>query len=167
MHLAQSFDTLGWLTRDLRDLPLLAEALFGLPVRSHVKTAVRIGAVSADFLHDCEPPVIAAFTSEQRRLRDHGAKIVQFDAAFWDGALEIFAPIQAHEAAAIHKGPTGGDFSHFERSIAERLAWGASISKPELETLRKRHAAFREHMDRTAQESFRLSAGAQDKRLRL
>jgi len=27
--------------------------------------------------------------------------------------------------------------------------------------------AFREHMDRTAQESFRLSAGAQDKRLRL
>src|SRR5579862_4033834 len=28
VHLAQSFDTLGWLFRDLRDAPLLAEALF-------------------------------------------------------------------------------------------------------------------------------------------
>src|SRR5580698_1667894 len=31
-HLAPSFDTLGWLFRDVRDAPLLAEALFGLSV---------------------------------------------------------------------------------------------------------------------------------------
>src|SRR5271170_2915464 len=30
-HLAESFDTIGWLCRDLRDLPRLAQALFTLP----------------------------------------------------------------------------------------------------------------------------------------
>ena len=29
MHLAESFDTLGWIFRDLRDAPILAEGLFG------------------------------------------------------------------------------------------------------------------------------------------
>ena len=147
MPLAQSFDTLGWLTRDLRDLPLLGEALFDLRVLANSSSGVRIGAISSDFLRDCEPSVIAAFSREQQRLCDHGAEIVSFDATFWNEALEIFAPIQAHEAAAIHKGPTGGDFSHFERSIAERLAWGASISAPELDSLRQRHMAFRDRME--------------------
>src|SRR5437763_1617647 len=32
IHLAQSFDTLGWIFRDLRDAPLLADGLFGLQV---------------------------------------------------------------------------------------------------------------------------------------
>jgi aspartyl-tRNA(Asn)/glutamyl-tRNA(Gln) amidotransferase subunit A len=61
--------------------------------------------------------------------------------------MAIYAPIQAHEAAAIHTPSTGGDFSHFEKSIAERLAWGASISAAELEQWRQRHAAFRDRMD--------------------
>ena len=147
VHLAPSFDTLGWLFRDLRDAPLLAQALFGLDVPPTAKTRVRIGCVAAEFLYDCEPPVLDAFARWQQRLRERGAEIVPFDAAFWEEAMAIYAPIQAHEAAAIHTPSTGGDFSHFEKSIAERLAWGASISVAELEQLRRRHAAFRDRMD--------------------
>jgi Asp-tRNA(Asn)/Glu-tRNA(Gln) amidotransferase A subunit family amidase len=61
--------------------------------------------------------------------------------------MAIYAPIQACEAAAIHTAATGGDFTHFERNIAGRLAWGASISASELHEFRQRHAAFRDETD--------------------
>ena len=145
--LAQSFDTLGWLFRDLRDAPLLAEALFGLRVPASGETRVKIGCASGDFLRDCDADVLDAFADWRKRLRERGAAITEIEVAWWDESMEIFAPIQAHEAAAIHAARTGGDFSHFERAIAERLAWGASITDAEIERLRARHAAFRARMD--------------------
>lgn len=150
VHLAQSFDTLGWLFRDLRDAPVLAEALFGLRVSATPDTPdtrVRIACVSGDFLRDCEPSVADGFAQWRKRLIERGATVAAVDVAWWDEAMEIFAPIQAHEAAAIHTAKTGGDFSHFERSIAERLAWGASITEAEVGRLRGRHAEFRARMD--------------------
>ncbi|MGC2330525.1 MAG: amidase, partial [Candidatus Acidiferrales bacterium] len=148
--LAQSFDTLGWLFRDLRDAPLLAEALFGLRVPTAPDTPdprVRIACVSGKFLRDCDANVLAGFAKWNKRLSERGATLTEIDVAWWDEAMEIFAPIQAHEAAAIHTARTGGDFSHFERPIAERLAWGASITDVEVERLRALHAAFRAKMD--------------------
>ena len=46
IHLAQSFDTLGWIFQDLRDAPLLAEGLFGLQVPSETNLQVRVGAIA-------------------------------------------------------------------------------------------------------------------------
>ena len=54
--------------------------------------------------------------------------VASFDSGFWKDSFEIFAPIQASEAAAIH----AGFFDHFEPAIAERLAWGAAIPEDEL-----------------------------------
>jgi aspartyl-tRNA(Asn)/glutamyl-tRNA(Gln) amidotransferase subunit A len=146
-HLADSFDTLGWVFRDLRAAPLLAAALFGLDVPAAAETRVRIGVAGREFLDDCEPVVKDCFTRWQERLRDLGAELVSVDTAFWEEALEIYALIQASEAAAIHMAATGGDFSPFERTIAERLAWGASVPAAELQQFRQRHTAFREKMD--------------------
>jgi len=146
VHLADSFDTLGWLFRDLRDGPLLA-ALFDLDVSAAAETTVRIGVVAREFLDDCEPVVSDCFTLWQERLRGLGAELVPIESSFWEEALEIYALIQASEAAAIHMAATGGDFSSFERTIAERLAWGASIPAAELQRFRLRHTAFREKMD--------------------
>jgi len=147
VHLADSFDTLGWLFRDLRDAPLLAAALFDLDVPAAAETTVRIGVAAREFLDDCEPVVKDCFRRWQERLRDLGAELVPVDISFWDEAMEIYASIQASEAAAIHMAATHGDFSVFERTIAERLAWGASISPAEIQQFRQRHAAFRERMD--------------------
>lgn len=146
-HLAPSFDTLGWLFHDLRDAPLLAAALFDLHVPPTPQMRVRIGSVQPDFMRDCTTIVLDAFAHWQQSMQARGAEIVPVDTSFWEEAMDIIAPIQAHEAAAIHSAATHGDFSHFEKTIAERLAWGASIPSPEIEIFRERHAKFRERMD--------------------
>jgi aspartyl-tRNA(Asn)/glutamyl-tRNA(Gln) amidotransferase subunit A len=139
-HLAPSFDTLGWLYRDLADGPLLANALFDLPIAPAPDlTKIRIAIPAADFLHDCEPDILAILHQWQESLTQQQLHLSHFDASFWNDALEIFAPIQASEAAAIHR----GNFQHFEPLIAERLAWGESIPNEELTVLRNRHNAFR------------------------
>ncbi|MGC1576449.1 MAG: amidase family protein, partial [Beijerinckiaceae bacterium] len=147
LHLAPSFDTLGWLFRDLRDAPLLGAALFDLAVPAAMETKVRIGVVAKEFLSDCDPVVSTAFTLWQEHLRGLGAELIPIESSFWEEAMAFYAPIQASEAAAIHTPATRGDFSPFERSIGERLAWGASIQNAEIEQYRQRHAAFREKTD--------------------
>lgn len=147
VHLAPSFDTLGWLFRDIADGPLLATALFDLEVPPATWTKVRIGSVHPDFLHDCQSSVLDFLQQAKTRVADRGAEIHTIDSSFWDEGMDIFAPIQAHEAAAIHTALTGGDFSHFEKSVAERLTWGASLSQEEIAILRRRHEIFRERMD--------------------
>jgi len=144
-HLAASFDTIGWLFRDLRDAPLLANALLDVPRLTHsADHTVKIGAVAEAFLHDCETPVLRAFDDFQARLQSLGIAVERFNSSIWRESFEIFAPIQAGEAAAVHS----GYFEHFEPPIAERLAWGASISADDLLALRARHENFRRGFDR-------------------
>jgi Asp-tRNA(Asn)/Glu-tRNA(Gln) amidotransferase A subunit family amidase len=158
VHLAQSFDTLGWIFRDLRDAPLLAAGLFGLQVPRETnfrvpKFQARVGAMSVEFLHDCDCNVLAAFAACQELLRASGADLQSFNAAYWDDALSIYAPIQASEAATIHAHAAGGNFSCFPAPINERLAWGASLPTEEVQQQRQRHAEFRARLD-TLFESF-------------
>ncbi len=142
VHLAATFDTLGWIFRDLRDGPVLAQALFSLPSADRPAT-VRIGTVALDFLQDCGPDVLAAFEQSKLLLQSDGASLKDFSAGFWADSNEIFIPIQASESAAIHR----GNFSHFEPAIAQRLAFGASLPAPEIAALRARHAEFRKRID--------------------
>jgi len=148
VHLSRTFDTLGWIFRDLRDGPLLAEGLFGLQTEKSMTARVRVGAVGADFLGACEENVVRALEQSKSRLAAAGAEVREFAAEGWDEAMSIYAPIQASEAAAIHAGPTGGDFSVFPAPLGERLAWGASQTADAIRTLRERHLRFRERVDR-------------------
>src|SRR4030095_7066884 len=148
VHLSQTFDTLGWIFRDLRDAPLLAEGLFGLRATEHVSPRVKVGAVGGDFLRDCEANVLFAVELCKSQLATKGAEVVEFAADDWEEGLSIYAPIQANEAAAIHAANTGGDFSCFPPPLNERLAWGASLSAEEIQKLRTRHAEFRERVDK-------------------
>jgi Asp-tRNA(Asn)/Glu-tRNA(Gln) amidotransferase A subunit family amidase len=141
-HLAISFDTVGWLFRDLRDGPVLAAALFDLP-QVAAPEGVTIAAVGESFLHDCEPGVLEMYRGWQEGLRRSGAQLRIFEPDFWTDSREIFGGIQAHEAAGLHR----GNYEHFERPITDRLAWGASLSDAAVEDLRQRHAAFRARMD--------------------
>jgi Asp-tRNA(Asn)/Glu-tRNA(Gln) amidotransferase A subunit family amidase len=163
VHLSQAFDTLGWLFRDLSDGPLLASALFGLEIFAGVssRTAasdraavsarpaekLRIGVVDAQFVEDAEPMAMQGVAHWTERLRDLGAEFVTFESLWWREAWDIYAPIQASEAAAIHAPATGGNYSVFEPRIAERLAWGASLPAAEVEKFRSRFAAFRARTD--------------------
>jgi aspartyl-tRNA(Asn)/glutamyl-tRNA(Gln) amidotransferase subunit A len=74
LHLAQSFDTLGWIFEDLRDAPLLAEGLFGLKVPAEANLQVRVGAIGSEFLHDCDANVLSAFAAcNQLLVRSGGS----------------------------------------------------------------------------------------------
>jgi Asp-tRNA(Asn)/Glu-tRNA(Gln) amidotransferase A subunit family amidase len=140
--LAESFDTLGWLFRDLRDGPLLAKALFGLDRSREVDPRVRIGCAAAEFATDSDLNVRQGFAAWQKRLADRGAEIAVVDSGFWDEAMDIYVPIQAYEAARYHGSRTGDDFSHFHAASAQRMTWGLTISEDEIARWRGRLAAF-------------------------
>jgi len=140
-HLAPSFDTVGWLYRDLRDGPRLAAALFDLPLAEAAPPgSLRIGVPDPGFLHDCEPAVLDALAHWSTALAAHGAAITPFDAALWADALEIMVPIQAREAAVLHLAL----LDHLEPAIAQRIAWGQTITAAELALHHQRLAQFRQ-----------------------
>jgi aspartyl-tRNA(Asn)/glutamyl-tRNA(Gln) amidotransferase subunit A len=137
---------MGWLFRDLEDAPLLAapyapanaaSRAVSLPAFTH------FAAVPDSFLHDCDPEIISSFHATIRELEALGLTASTFDPAWWSESREIFAPIQAWEAARLH----AGHFDRFEATIRERLEWGERISSTEIAALRQRHADFNARMD--------------------
>lgn len=141
-HLAESFDTMGWLFRDLEDAPLLAAPFAPAQARAG-RSFARFAHVGEEFLHDCEPEVAASFRAALRELQDMGLEAKTIATEWWADSIDIFAPLQAWEAARVH----AGNFSNFEKPIRERLEWGASLSAEEVSRLRRRHAEFRARMD--------------------
>ena len=141
-HLAESFDTLGWLFRDLQDAPMLA-APFAPVTGSHTVRFSRFAYVRDEFLDDCEQEVADSFRTAIRELEELGLDGHALDATWWKNSTEIFAPLQASEAAQLH----AGNLDHLEQPIRERLEWGASLTAEEVADLRRRHAEFRERMD--------------------
>jgi Asp-tRNA(Asn)/Glu-tRNA(Gln) amidotransferase A subunit family amidase len=141
-HLAESFDTMGCLFRDLEDAPQLAH-LFAPEETASTAPFTRVAVVDDAFLHDCELAVLASLHDCVRELEALGMNIIKIDTSWWADAFEIFAPIQASEAAHIH----ASHFDHFEPSIRKRLEWGAQIDVAELAALRQRHQRFRTRMD--------------------
>lgn len=140
-HLAQPFDTMGWLFRDLEDAPLLAQSFS--PERVEPGPAfTRFAVIDESFLHDCDPEIVEALHVAANELETLGLRRSTFDPGWWNGSFEIFAPIQAKEAARIH----AGHFDQFQPAIRERLEWGARITDAELGVLRERYAAFNARM---------------------
>jgi aspartyl-tRNA(Asn)/glutamyl-tRNA(Gln) amidotransferase subunit A len=141
-HLAPSFDTMGWLYRDLEDGPLLAETF--VPGKTTAMHEFRKFAVVHDaFLHDCEPAIVEGLHQVERELHALGLESTTVDVGWWANAFEIFAPIQAWEAARLH----AGHFDKIQPAIRERLEWGVRITDPELASWRQRHAEFRARVD--------------------
>jgi Asp-tRNA(Asn)/Glu-tRNA(Gln) amidotransferase A subunit family amidase len=141
-HLAQSFDTMGCLFRDLEDAPLLASLFASSPV-TPAAPFTHVAIVDSSFFHDCEPEILDSLHTCVRELESLGLRVTRIDAAWWADSFEIFAPIQASEAARIH----AGHFDRFESSIRQRLEWGASIPPAEIAALRQSHQSFRARMD--------------------
>ncbi len=83
-HLAAIFDTLGWLFRDLRDAPLLANALLDVPLVTHSpEKKLRIGSVDSAFLIDAVPQVVQEFEAFKQTLRGLEIGVESFDSSIW------------------------------------------------------------------------------------
>ena len=140
-HLAASFDTVGVLLRDPRDAAPIAHVLFGVPFAG-IPKGPRIGYVGSSFLSDCDADVLAAFAGWREKAASAGASLAEIDTASWLGSEEVFAGIQAHEAAALHR----GSYDEFEPMIAQRLHWGASLTQADLAPLQQRQLDIRAGM---------------------
>jgi aspartyl-tRNA(Asn)/glutamyl-tRNA(Gln) amidotransferase subunit A len=141
-HLAQSFDTMGWLFRDLEDGPLLGQLFAPAHVEPH-GPFTRFAVIVDGFLHDCDPEIVDSLHGAAAELESLGLRKFEFDPTWWAGSFEIFAPIQAWEAARIH----AGHHDEFQPSIRERLEWGSRITEAEILALRQRHADFNARVD--------------------
>jgi aspartyl-tRNA(Asn)/glutamyl-tRNA(Gln) amidotransferase subunit A len=145
-HLAPSFDTIGWLCRDLRDLPLLAESLLDLPPEIPQSAILRIGVLTGPLLERCDPEVLHAMDQWHDRIRNNRSITFEVDffcPQFWPEAWDIYAPIQAYEAAKLHV----GFYHEFEPAIVARLEWGSALGEDEVRQLRQRHDAFRRQQE--------------------
>jgi aspartyl-tRNA(Asn)/glutamyl-tRNA(Gln) amidotransferase subunit A len=136
-HLAVSFDTMGWLFRDLEDAPL-----FGFPC-VFLQNQEKFAFLGDKFLHDCEPEVMEGFRRVIGELQALGLDAESINPEWWKDSIEIFAPLQASEAALVH----AGNFDRCEPAIRDRLRWGASFSADQVAVLRQRHADYRARMD--------------------
>ncbi|MFP5248937.1 MAG: amidase [Acidobacteriota bacterium] len=141
-HTAETFDTMGWLFRDLEDAPLLAEP-FAARDASSIPQLTHFAYVGEEFLHDCEPEIVSSFREAIRELEALGLAGQKIETDWWADSIATFAPIQASEAARYHE----GHYGQFEPAIRERLEWGASLSAAAVAALRGRHAEFRARMD--------------------
>ena len=110
-HLAQSFDTMGWLFRDLEEAPLLG-GFYAAQEPLYTPGYTRFAIVDDTFLHDCEPEIVTSYRKTIAELEALGLHSTAIDVGWWAQSSEIFAPIQAWEAAGLHAG-------HF-RSIRTR-----------------------------------------------
>jgi aspartyl-tRNA(Asn)/glutamyl-tRNA(Gln) amidotransferase subunit A len=145
-HLAESFDTMGFLFRDLEDAPLLA-GFFAPNQPALARTFTRFAVVDDAFLHDCDPQIIDSLHATARELESLGLHARRIDTEWWAESFAILAPFQAWEAARIHASHfEDGLFANIEPSIRERLEWGARIGPAEIAALRQRHRAFRARM---------------------
>jgi len=142
VHLGESFDTMGWLFRDLEDAPLLA-APFSPANCAPQPAFTRFAAIADNFLYDCEPEIVDHFHAVIRELKALGLEGRTFTPNWWADSAEIFAPIQAWEAARLH----AGHFDLIQPDIRERLEWGARITDTEIAAFRQRHAAFNARID--------------------
>jgi aspartyl-tRNA(Asn)/glutamyl-tRNA(Gln) amidotransferase subunit A len=141
-HLAQSFDTMGWIFRDLEDAPLLA-GFFAPAAAVLTQAFTRFAILDESFFDDCEPEILTGLHATISELEALGLHAVKIDAKWWNEAFEIYAPIQAWEAARIH----ASHFDRYEPGLRERLEWGARITPAEISALRQRHAEFTARMD--------------------
>ena len=140
-HLAETFDTIGFLFRHLKDAQFLGHAILGIPVEKDSGARVRVGLVDPAFYSDAESEIIAGLQQWRERLPN--CEFETFAADVFTGALEIFRPIQANEAAGYH----AGHFDEFEKPIADRLRWGASISEQEIRELHRRRIVFNQGIE--------------------
>ena len=142
LHLSPSFDTIGFFIRDPRDLPQIGAGLLDIPA-GPVPRNPRIGCVAMSFAADANADCLAAYAGWKQKLEQAGATLVDFEPEGWKASTEIYAGIQASEAAGIHRQHFTKLLPTLDPAIAKRLQWGASLTDPEIDSLRSRHDYFR------------------------
>ena len=125
-HLAETFDTIGWLFRDIEDAPLFA-APFAPAITAPIGKFTRFAFVPDSFLHDCDPEIVASYHAMIRELEALGLESHSIDTGWWADSVEIFAPIQAWKHRAC---TTPSTITSFKRRSASGWSGARAIRPP-------------------------------------
>jgi aspartyl-tRNA(Asn)/glutamyl-tRNA(Gln) amidotransferase subunit A len=114
-HLAPSFDTMGWLFRDLEDAPMLAEIF--VPGRTAaIREFKKFAVVHDEFLRDCEPAIVESLRRVEDGLRALGLESVIVDVGWWAESLEVFCTDTGVGGGADSYGALREDSAHHSRT---------------------------------------------------
>jgi aspartyl-tRNA(Asn)/glutamyl-tRNA(Gln) amidotransferase subunit A len=127
--LAHAFDTLGWLQRFLGDFPFVLDSLHPEIRSKRLDRLARVAVMKGDWLAPVEPEVIAAMDRFADTLEKAGAPVERIEAAGWEKAVDLFVPIQAHEAHGIHKPYLPTHSGAYDPAILGRLETGRGVSR--------------------------------------
>jgi Asp-tRNA(Asn)/Glu-tRNA(Gln) amidotransferase A subunit family amidase len=138
--LAPSFDSVGWVQRDLADVALIWEAMFGA-LRTR-RAPWRVAFLSGKWLEGCESSILAEHEKFARALaKSPRVRLVEIEADFSE-APEIFSGIQAYEAARIHRNFLKKFADRYDLVVFGRLEWGASITPENYRKLQRARTRF-------------------------
>ncbi|MCZ8185689.1 MAG: amidase [Beijerinckiaceae bacterium] len=165
--LSPTFDTLGPLTRTVRDARLLFSVLARMPLPPAAKPLpARIGVPAVEQLQPCDPEILEAFLHSLETLRARGHRVETFSLPRELSAYQaINGQIAAYEAYRHHQTVLEDSRSPMDPFVRQRLLAGGMIGDADYaaikEALRAAIAEFREragHFDMFAMPSTPLPA---------
>lgn len=142
--LAPSFDTVGAITRSVRDAIVLHEVLSARRVKLQGRSMrdLRLGWTRRLFLDDLDAPIGAAWQRSLDALAAAGATLVELDLQALDDLSQLTdgGGITAAEAWAWHGPHLSGHADAYDPRVLSRIQRGQAIDAVRLATLRERRA---------------------------
>jgi Asp-tRNA(Asn)/Glu-tRNA(Gln) amidotransferase A subunit family amidase len=138
--LAPGFDSLGWLQRYAGDVRTVAAALGRVAPRVPERASFRLGMLSGAILEGVDPVILEAQRSLWALLEESGCRVSSVDAAGWETAFDLFAPLQAREAFLVHERWFPARADEYSAAVQARLRWGESTTPETYAELQRRRA---------------------------
>lgn len=88
-----------------------------------------------EWLAPAEPEVVAALGRFADLLEEAGAEVLRVEAAGWERAVDLFVPIQAHEAHGIHARYLPSHARAYDPAILARLEMGRNVGNARYQEL--------------------------------
>jgi Asp-tRNA(Asn)/Glu-tRNA(Gln) amidotransferase A subunit family amidase len=140
--LAPTFDTVGWMQRHLSDVSWVAHLAHPEIQKVTLPGPPRVASLVGGWMAGVDPEIVAGQRRLEEALKDSGAVVDLVEAAGWGEALEIFTPIQAADAAAVHAKYLSTHSAEYDAAIRARLEMGAGLDPGHLTHMRARRAEF-------------------------
>ncbi|MFP7832648.1 AtzH-like domain-containing protein [Marisediminicola sp. LYQ134] len=150
LPLAESFDTVGWLTRDLETLMLAARATLGDVAAREATSAPRVSrtlAVSPALLALADPASRAGVAAVIDAWTAAGITVDEIDVPDVDGMFEAFRTVQGIEAWRTHGAWIADHPRALGAEISARFAWASRFSSADEVRGRDDVASYRAELD--------------------
>ena len=147
LDLAPSFDTCGFLTRDVTTFVRVADVLLGadpapLPARVRLLRPTDVWNLLAPEVAEALSPALARVEAAAGKAKPCEAALDSFDAMYWS-----FRHLQGREAWAVD-GPFIERFAPpLGPGVAERFAWSRQVTDAQVDSAARFREAYRRHLD--------------------